>query len=121
MSKFESLDSLERDSFLIRCPVCGQEYLPAELFLPSDLLGNPKDIVKRNDGKIDFYLGEKPTYETEYVCDNCCSHFKVKAKLFFETTTNDEDNFDAEYESKLKVNLLSEVVDLFNDNPTESK
>lgn len=120
MSKFDSLDSLERDGYLIRCPVCGQEYLPAELFLPVDFLGKPKDIVKRNDGKIDFYLGERPTYETEYCCDNCSSNFKVKAKINFETIA--EDDFSKEYTSKLKVNVLGGEVDLFkNENTTKSK
>lgn len=118
MNKFESIDSLEKDLYLIRCPVCGQEYLPAELFLPADLLGSPTDIVKRNDGKIDFYLGEKPSYETEYCCDNCNSVFKVKAKILFETSI--EDDF-SDYTSKLKTNVLAGEVDLFNENSTENK
>lgn len=119
MNRFDSLDSLEREPYLIKCPVCGQEYLPAELFLPEDVLGSPTDIVKRNDGKLDFYLGERPTYETEYCCDNCNNTFRVKMKVFFETSV--EDDFDAAYSSKLKTNVLAGEVDLFNDKNTAER
>ena len=120
MSRFESLDSLEREQYLIKCPVCGQEYLPAELFLPSDFLGKPTDIVKTNSGKIDFYLGEKPSYETEYICDNCSTTFKVKAKVIFDTSVKEE-SFDTDYVSKLKSNVLGSEVNLFDDNSAEKK
>ena len=116
MSKFESLDSLDKEQYLIRCPVCGQEYLAAELFLPTDLLGKPTDIVKRNDGKLDFYMGEKPSYTTEYCCDNCNTNFRVRARIYYDVTTNDYDNFDKDYTSKLKTNILSGEVDLFNND-----
>lgn len=118
MNRYSGLDDLEKETHIIRCPVCGQEYLPAELFMPSDFLGEPTEIVKRRDGVIDFYFGERPTFETEYCCDSCSSYFKVKAKVSFEATA--EDDFSKEYSTKLKTNLFKSEVDLFNaeDQPT---
>lgn len=114
-----TLDYLDKEEkYLIRCPVCGQEYLPAELFLPVDFLGNPKEIIKTNSGKIDFYLGERPTYETEYTCDNCGTLFKVNAKVNFETTVEESENYSTEYVSKLKRNIIFGEVDLFNEDST---
>lgn len=117
INRFDSLENLNKERYLVRCPVCGQEYLPAELFMPSDFLGNPKDIVKRRDGKIDFYLGEEPTLETDYICDNCGTKFKTVAKVYFESSV--EDSFVKDYETKLKVNIKSNEVDLF-ENTSES-
>lgn len=120
MRKFyESLNSLDRELNVIRCPVCGQEYLAAELFLPDDLLGKPVDIVKTTDGKVDFYLGEKPTLETTYNCDNCFTTFKVKARIQFDTAVETANAFDSTYVSKLKTPLRTvQEVNLFDDNDT---
>lgn len=118
INRFDSLENLDREKYVIKCPICGQEYLPAELFMPSDFLGAPKDIVKRRDGKIDFYLGEKPTLETDYICDSCMSRFHVKAKVMFEATA--DDSFSKDYVSKLKVNIKASEVGLFdNQGKTE--
>lgn len=111
MSKFVSLENLDVNNCIIRCPVCGQEYLIAEIFLPEDFLGNPSNIVKRVDGKIDFYLGEKPSFETSYCCDNCNTTFDIKAKVAFETTARKD--FSDEYVSKLKTNVLAKEQELF--------
>lgn len=118
INRFDSIDSLENNQNLIRCPHCGQEYLPAEIFMPTDLLGEPTDIIRKPDGKIDFFLGEKPTFETEYCCDNCDTVFRVRARLSCESFT-DED-FNDEYVSKLKVNIFENEVNLF-ENTTENK
>ena len=31
-----------KDLVVVKCPVCGQEYLPSEIFLPNDFLENKK-------------------------------------------------------------------------------
>ncbi len=74
------------NELVIRCPVCGQAYLPAEIYLPDDSLGKPHDIVKTTDGKIDFYFGQKQDLDADYICDNCSSHFKVHANISFTTS-----------------------------------
>lgn len=121
VNKFDSLESLEVNQNVIRCPHCGQEYLAAELFMPEDLFGAPTNIVKTSDGKVDFFLGERPTFETEYCCDNCDTTFRVRAKLSFESFIDDKDNFDEEYVSKLKVNIFENEVNLFDEDPAKDK
>ena len=120
MHQFASLASVDKDGNIIKCPICGQEYLPAEIFLPEELLGKPKDIVKTTDGKIDFFLGERPTLETTYNCDNCFTTFKVRAKIAYDVFVEQKDNFDNTYVSKLKTNIKqAEEVNLFDSNPAE--
>ena len=41
----------------IRCPHCGCEYLPAEIYLPNDFLGYPTNIIKDEKGEILGLLG----------------------------------------------------------------
>ena len=40
---------------VIKCPHCGYEMIPAEIFYPDSLLGTPKTIVRDALGKI-IYL-----------------------------------------------------------------
>ena len=40
------------DIEVIKCPVCGREYLPVEIFVPNAFFGEP-DVVKRDtEGNI---------------------------------------------------------------------
>ena len=41
---------------IIKCPHCGYEYTLEELFLASDILGKPRDLVRDPLGKI-LYCG----------------------------------------------------------------
>lgn len=72
---------------LIKCPYCGEEYLPEEIFISEDFKNIVKNITKE-DGKIVFYLGDSwadnPIKET-YECDSCAHSFKVYADLVFKT------------------------------------
>ena len=66
---------------IIRCPYCGAEYLPGEIFLPKHFLGQPKNVEKDFQGKILYNEGlEQDTIET-YTCDYCKSIFEVKADI----------------------------------------
>lgn len=74
------------DIITIECPKCGKEFLPGEIYLPKHFLGQPTDILRNNQGKVEDYLGIPMNLEEEYVCDKCGSHFKVQAKLSFKAT-----------------------------------
>lgn len=68
---------------IIACPICGWEYLPAEIFLPNEFLGKPKDIVKDSYGKIIGYSGSSMNDSETYKCDNCNSTFEVVSTTNF--------------------------------------
>jgi len=100
---------------IIRCPICGQEYLPSEIFFPNDLIGKPTEIIKTNAGKIDFYLGEDPTYEETYICDGCGASLKIKANLSFQADVV-SNKFNEEYVTKFEKpkKILLEESSLFD-------
>ena len=80
----------------IKCPYCEAEYCASEIFYPGDLIGNMRDVIKDDHGKIIFVDDETPTCEEEYCCDICGRTFKVKADVFFKTLKDDisfEDEF----------------------------
>ena len=83
----------------IICPVCGREYMPAEIFLPVDLLGKPVEVVRNEGGKIEFFLGDSPEFVETYICDGCDTEFQVSANLSFETVAVNQP-FSEEYTSK---------------------
>jgi DNA-directed RNA polymerase subunit RPC12/RpoP len=68
---------------IIKCPICGWEYLPAEIFLPNEFLGKPKDIVKDYCGKIIGYNGNSMNDTETYKCDNCSTTFEVVSTTNF--------------------------------------
>ena len=57
----------------ITCPYCGREYLPAEIFYPKSVLGNPYDIQRDYTGKILDYFDDTYDNTETYVCDVCNS------------------------------------------------
>jgi len=85
-----------RDMPIITCPVCGQEYLPSEIFIPNDFFGKQREIHKDESGKIVFYLGEDMNLEEEYICDSCGAKLKVSTNLSF-TVDSDDKTLEEEY------------------------
>lgn len=94
---------------IIRCPVCGAEYLPGEIYLPNEFLGQPKYIEKAySDGHILDYVGNQPNSMNlveHYKCDRCNSNFKVVARVSFNTVEEDY-NFTHDYSTKLTKETL---------------
>lgn len=95
---------MSKEDFVIRCPKCGAEYLPAEIFV-DDLLGNPTNITKDENGKIEFYTGEPMSFVEEYECDICGCKFIIKGNVSFETEVK-EDLAD-DYESVIYEGRIS--------------
>jgi predicted nucleic-acid-binding Zn-ribbon protein len=69
----------------IKCPHCGFEYLPAEIYYPDSFLGKPDDITRDEKGKIDFYDGSSMNMEEEFTCLNCGCNFIVSGDITFTT------------------------------------
>ena len=67
----------------IKCPTCGYEYLPAEIYLPNEFLGKPKNIIRDANGKIIGFEGIKMNDTETYKCDNCLSSFEVVSTTNF--------------------------------------
>lgn len=81
---------------IIKCPACGAEYLPGEIFLPKHFLGQPKEVIKDLYGKIKAVAGGiEQDLEESYVCDKCDSEFvviptiKYKTELIFKRKKTD--------------------------------
>ena len=87
---------------IIKCPKCGAEYLPQEIYIPSDFLPKFDDLVKDDEGKI-LAIHESPiNVDEEYTCDYCNHRFKIHADIKFtaEESINHDFNFEV-YESPL--------------------
>ena len=70
---------------LIRCPHCGATYLPGEIYLPGELIGQPTDVVRDALGKIIYedYDEKAPNSIETYYCEYCDKPFVVEASLTF--------------------------------------
>lgn len=87
---------------VVKCPKCDAEYLPAEIYVPQAFFGNPKDIVKFNNGQVDdFYSGKDMDLNESYVCDYCNTKFYVKAYIKFNTSINNAEDFSNDTVTKL--------------------
>lgn len=67
---------------IIRCPKCGREYLPCEIYLPDAFLGRARVISRNEEGQIDYIDGSNMDLVETYQCD-CGHRFKVEAKVNF--------------------------------------
>lgn len=79
---------------VIKCPNCGAEYLPAEIYSPNYFLGKPSNIAKHN-GKIVSFYGETMDLKETYTCDDCDTKFTVRASVLFNTSI--EEDFEQDY------------------------
>lgn len=87
------------EGLTIKCPCCGREYHPAEIYFPDDLIGHPTEIIRDTEGHIEFCLGEDPNYDEVFTCDDCGTRFLVHANLSFEVSLIEEVKSD-EYVTK---------------------
>ena len=82
----------------IKCPYCGAEYLPSEIFMPEDLLDKTYTIHKSKDGIIEFAEGEDAELIESYICDYCDKQFKIFANINYIVM---RDGIEEEYVTKL--------------------
>lgn len=90
-----------RKFVVIKCPKCGAEYLPAEIFFSDKLLGYPKNIIKNKNGKIEYFDGDTMCLTEEYTCDYCECTFIAEAKVVFESSVNICHDFSEDYSVSL--------------------
>lgn len=90
---------------IIKCPSCGAQYYPAELFYRDDLLGYPKEIEKTTLGEIIYSEGSLPEYTTTYICDKCNTKFKVTADINYSTSImkTQLDDYIVKHEQKITL------------------
>lgn len=82
---------------IIKCPYCGAEFLPAEIYYPEDFLGEPVDIVKDENGEIVTFDGTNMNLEETFVCTHCDKEFLVTASVEFETEKKETIDFTDEF------------------------
>lgn len=78
----------------IKCPHCGYEYVPAEIFMPGELIGKTKNVIRDPLGKIlyvDYQEDEEPCLTASYTCDGCGRDFLIDAKLLVESREEEEE------------------------------
>lgn len=97
--------TIQHKTAIIKCPHCGAEYLPGEIYMPGSLIGQPCDLVKDSLGKIIYedYLDDKePCLEEHFECEYCEKPFIIEAILTYKTREEaPENDFSTKYVSLL--------------------
>lgn len=78
---------------VIRCPHCGCEMTPAEIFMPGDLIGKPESVIRDALGKIIYQEYDKdnePAQSEHYICDECGKPFIVEPVITYKVKKEDE-------------------------------
>ena len=90
---------------IIRCPHCGAEYLPGEIYMPGSLIGQPTDLVKDSFGRIlyeDYPEGKEPDMIEHLECEYCNKPFVIEATVTYKTREEaPENDFSTNYVSLL--------------------
>lgn len=69
----------------IKCPNCGWEYLPGEIYMPRSFIGQPKNIIKDENGNVLGYDAEDMNTVETFECEHCGQLFKIDATVTFKT------------------------------------
>ena len=78
---------------VIRCPHCGCEMTPAEIFMPGDLIGKPESVIRDALGKIIYQEYDKdnePAQPEHYICDECGKPFIVEPVITYKVKKEEE-------------------------------
>lgn len=79
---------------VIKCPHCGWEYEPGEIYLPDVLLGYPINVIRDALGHI-IYTEYKPYKEPcsteEFWCEHCDRPFVIEAEITYKSKPQDEE------------------------------
>jgi hypothetical protein len=91
---------------IIKCPHCGAEYLPGEIYLPGSLIGQPTDVVRDSLGKIIYEdydpVDREPDPVEHFTCEYCEKPFIVEAVITYKTKEESpERDFQSQYVSLL--------------------
>lgn len=91
---------------VIRCPHCGAEYLPGEIYMPGSLIGQPDEIVKDSFGRILYedYSTEtrEPDMIEHFTCEYCEKPFVIEASVAYKAKEEaPENDFTTKYVSLL--------------------
>ena len=91
---------------VIKCPFCGAEYLPGEIYMPGSLIGQPDEVVKDFSGKIiyeDYYTETRtPDMIEHFTCEYCDKPFVIEATVTYKTKEEaPENDFSTKYVSLL--------------------
>ena len=99
------INNITHKSPVIRCPHCGAEYLPGEIYMPGALIGQPDDVVKDSLGKIlyeDYREGQEPDMVEHFICDYCDKPFVIEATVTYKSMAEEpEKDFSTQYVSLL--------------------
>ena len=91
---------------MIKCPKCGKEYLPCEVFLPDYFLGKANEIIRDEEEKIISYEGIQQDLNEDFICDRCGTSFKVEATISYNVSKNESSSFDEEYSTTIYTDRI---------------
>ena len=95
---------------VIKCPSCGREYLPVEIYVPSAFFGNP-DVIKRDtEGHIVGVVGKSLDTKETFTCEGCNTKFKIDASINFSTI---EEKSNETFDTFVSRNNVKYTVDEF--------
>lgn len=91
---------------VIKCPHCGAEYLPGEIYMPGSLIGQPTDVVKDSLGRILYEdydpISKEPDMIEHFTCEYCNKPFVVEATVTYKAKEEaPENDFSTKYVSLL--------------------
>jgi hypothetical protein len=100
------ISNITHKTALIKCPCCGAEYLPGEVYMPNAIIGQPDEVVRDSLGKIiyeDYFTSERePSTVEHFTCEYCDKPFIIEATITYKTKEEaPEKDFKNQYVSLL--------------------
>ena len=87
----------------IKCPNCRYEYLPGEIFMPNNFLGQPRYVHRDERGNILEFMGIEQNAQESFVCENCDKLFNIECEFNFKVSYNEDEDFSKLYETPREI------------------
>nr|DAP55348.1 MAG TPA: Trm112p-like protein [Caudoviricetes sp.] len=86
----------------IKCPYCGREYTPSEIYVPKYFFGYPYNIMRNEKEEIIGFNGSDMDVNESFICDKCNNLFNISCQISFKTSKTEIGNFDEDFTIKVE-------------------
>lgn len=79
---------------IIKCPHCGAEFVPSEIFMPGELIGKANKVIKDPNNRIlyvEYAEDWEPATVAHFTCDVCDKSFTVEPVIMYKVKKEAEE------------------------------
>lgn len=87
-------EETKRGYKVIKCPHCGAEFLASEIFMPGEIVGKARSVVRDALNRliyVEWEDDEEEEHDETYCCDFCGEEFTISPVVTYKVAKQEEE------------------------------